>query len=52
MMLILKIWLHICAELKKIFYKLIYGKKLKIGRSVTWRNNFNVMDVQLMLMNL
>ena len=42
-MLILKIWLHICAELEKRFYKLIYGKKLKIGRSVTWRNNFNVM---------
>lgn len=42
-MLILKIWLHICAELEKRFYKLIYGKKLKIGRSVTWRNNFTVM---------
>ena len=42
-MLILKIWLHICAELEKRFYKLIYGKKLKIGGSVTWRNNFTVM---------
>jgi acetyltransferase-like isoleucine patch superfamily enzyme len=26
-----------------LFYNLIYGKKVKIGKHTTWRNNFNLM---------
>lgn len=42
-MIIIKIWFHIMASLKKILYKIIYGNKLAIGRFTTWRRNFSVM---------
>ena len=42
-MIILKLWLHICSFLQKFFLKLIYGNRFKVGKSVTWRNNFSVM---------
>lgn len=42
-MILIKIWFHIMALLKKIFYKVIYRKKLKIGKKVTWRRDFLLM---------
>ena len=38
----IKMWCHFKANIKKITYKLIYGKKLKIGKGTTWRNEFHV----------
>ncbi len=37
-----KIIFHINAFLKKIFLKLIYGKKIFFGKKVTFRRRFNV----------
>ena len=42
-MLFLKLWYHFCALINKAFYKIIYGKKLKFGRKVTWRKNISFM---------
>ncbi len=42
-MIILKLIFHIFAFFSKFFYKLIYGKKIKIGKSVTWRRKMNIM---------
>lgn len=42
-MIVLKLIFHISALFSKIFYKLIYGKKLKIGKSVTWRRKISIM---------
>ena len=42
-MVIIKIWFHIMATLKKIFYKIIYGSKLSTGKHTTWRRNFLIM---------
>lgn len=42
-MLIYKILFHIAAFFKHIFLKLVYGRKFKCGKKVTWRRRFNVM---------
>lgn len=42
-MIIIKIWLHILANIQKLFLKVIYGEVIHIGKNVTWRNNFSVM---------
>ena len=42
-MLILKLYYHILAEIKKVFYKLIYGKRIKFGKGVTFRKGFSLM---------
>lgn len=43
-MFILKIWFHVMATLKKIFYKIIYSSRnLSIGKHTTWRRNFLLM---------
>lgn len=41
-MLFLKIYWHINAILKKIFYKIIYGKRIKFGKHVTFRKGFSL----------
>ncbi len=42
-MLILKIYYHIMCTIKKVFYKIIYGKKIKFGRKVHFRKGFSLM---------
>lgn len=42
-MIIIKILLHILANIQKLFLKVIYGGVIHIGKNVTWRNNFSVM---------
>lgn len=42
-MLILKIYYHLVAIIKKIFYKIIYGKHIKFGKNVTFRKGFSLM---------
>ena len=41
-MLFLKIYYHSMAIVKKIFYKIIYGKKIKLGKGVTFRKGFSL----------
>lgn len=41
-MIILKVYYHIMAIIKKIFYKLIYGKKIQFGKGVTFRKGFSL----------
>lgn len=41
-MLILKIYYHIIAIIKKFFYKIIYGKHIKFGKRVTFRRGFSL----------
>lgn len=41
-MLILKAYYHIIAIIKKIFYKIIYGKHIKFGKNVTFRKGFSL----------
>ena len=45
MMIIVKVWCYFRAILQKIFYKIIYGNKLKIGKRVTWRRGFSIMKM-------
>lgn len=42
-MKIIKLIYHINAFFKKIAFKLIYGKKIKFGRHVTFRKSFSLM---------
>lgn len=42
-MKVIKAWCYVCAYVKFIFLKCIYGSKLKIGKNVTWRHGFAVM---------
>ena len=42
-MIIIKIWYHIWAIVKKFFYKIIYRKKIEIAKNVTWRRDFSIM---------
>lgn len=42
-MIILKIWYHLIAITQRLFYKMIYGDKLSIGRATTWRRGFSLM---------
>ncbi len=41
-MIILKIYYHIIAIIKKVFYKIIYGKHIKFGKKVTFRKGFSL----------
>lgn len=41
-MIILKCYYHIIAIIKKIFYKIIYGKHVKFGKKVTFRKGFSL----------
>ena len=38
-----KIWFHLIAILKMVFYKCLYGSKLMFGKGVTWRSRFYIM---------
>ena len=51
-MLIIKMWCHFRAELQKFFYKMIYGKKIKIGKKVTWRRGFSIMKMSDAVINI
>lgn len=42
-MIVFKLIYHIRAEIYKLLLKIIYGKKLKIGKKTTWRKGFSVM---------
>lgn len=42
-MLFLKFILHINCFIKKIFYKIIYGSKVKFGKKVQFRKGFSLM---------
>lgn len=42
-MLVLKLYYHIMALIKKLFYKIIYGKHIKFGKRVTFRKGFSLM---------
>lgn len=42
-MLILKVYYHVIAEIKKIIYKIIYGKKIQFGRKTTFRKGLALM---------
>ena len=39
---VLKAKYHINAAVKKAFYKMIFGKKINLGKGVTFRKNFNL----------
>lgn len=41
-MKVIKLWCHILAFMKKILYKLVFGRKLKIGKGTTWRHGFHI----------
>ncbi len=41
-MKLMKAWYHFKARIKKIVYKIIYGKRLKIGKGTTWRHGFHI----------
>ena len=41
-MKLMKAWYHFKAKIKKITYKIIYGKRLKIGKGTTWRHGFHI----------
>ena len=42
-MTIIKIWLHLLANIQKVFLKVVYGEAIHIGKNVTWRHDFSVM---------
>lgn len=41
-MKVLKLWYHFKAAVKKVVYKVVFGKKLSIGRGTTWRHGFHI----------
>lgn len=41
-MKLMKAWYHFKAKIKKLSYKIIYGKRLKIGKGTTWRHGFHI----------
>ena len=41
-MKVIKLWCHMKAGVKKIVYKIIFGKRLKIGKGTTWRHGFHI----------
>ena len=45
-MILMKLWYHLIAIIQYLFYKLIYGKQLYIGKSVTWRRGFSIMKTK------
>lgn len=42
-MILFSCYYHAKAIIKKFFYKIIYFKRIKIGKNVTWRNQFSVL---------
>ena len=42
-MIIIKSWYHFIAFIQGIFFAIVYGPKLKIGRNTTWRRGFSIM---------
>ena len=38
----MKAWYHFKAIIKKVLYKLIYGKRVQIGKGTTWRHGFHI----------
>ena len=45
-MKLLKLWYHFKAVIKKGVYKIVFGKKLKIGKGTTWRDGFHIAIVE------
>ncbi len=41
-MIVLKIYYHLMCIIKKIFYKLIFGSKVKFSKGVNFRKNFSI----------
>lgn len=41
-MKILKAWYHFKAAVKKVMFKIVFGKRIKIGRGTTWREGFHI----------
>lgn len=41
-MKLMKAWYHFKAKIKKITYKIIYGKRLRVGKGTTWRHGFHI----------
>lgn len=41
-MILMKIWRHIIAVIKKIIYKIINGSRIHFGKGVTFRKGFNL----------
>lgn len=41
-MKIIKLWCHIMALIKKLIYKILFGRKLSIGKGTTWRHGFHI----------
>ena len=41
-MKIIKLKYHLKANIKKVLYKLVYGRKIRIGKKTTWRSNFHI----------
>ena len=41
-MKVLKLWYHFKATVKKVVYKVIYGKRLSVGKGTTWRHGFHI----------
>lgn len=39
---VIKLWYHIIAAVQRVFYKLLYGSRLQIGKNVTWRRGFSI----------
>lgn len=42
-MLIQKIYYHVVAIISKLFYHIIYGKRIQIGKGTTFRAGFKIM---------
>ena len=45
-MTIMKAWYHLIAAIQYLFYRLVYGKQLYIGKGVTWRRGFSIMKTK------
>lgn len=41
-MLLLKIWFHLIADMKKLLFIIIFPGRISIGRHTTFRRNFEV----------
>lgn len=41
-MIVLKVYYHVMSAVKKFFYKVIYGKKIKFGKKVSFRRGFSL----------
>lgn len=41
-MKLMKAWYHFKARIKRIVFKLMYGKRIHIGKGTTWRHGFHI----------